>query len=323
MLYNRLHSVAHYIVIHRRRKLRPSAAHSSVGRREKLYSHCADCTYCIHPSMGTPSRPGLNDQPPRPELRAHAFLHQPPNHIRPMSTSTVSESNLMTDGLSSLVLSKRYLACARPPHIYKLNHENRDDDVCIDDSAAVDCWPSSVWVPSPTAAVATAVQARYEPSDVFTPLVFEEIQPPPPPPPPQQHQQQQLLPPSQMSTGIRPKRENQNNHTMVHQPPPTQVQVSAGNIRRPLQHLPPPAQSGTDHHHQNGNNKPGDLSWLVNFQVASIFEPNCNGSINSGSGGGNILANEWQEPETLKQKKKSAKMADQKREWNLFLVSEF
>lgn len=267
--------------------------------------------------MGTPSRPGemiSRGDRSDSELRAHTFSHRPSNCIRPMSTSTVSESNLMSDGLSSLVLSKRYLACARPPHIYKLNHESRDGDVCIDDSTAVDCWPSSAWVPSPTAAIATAVQARYEPSDVFTPLVFEEIHPPPPPPPPQQQQQQQLLPPSQMSAWIRPKRENHNNHgTMVHQPPPTQMQVSVGNnIRRPLQHLPPPAQSGTDHNHQNGNNKPGDLSWLVNFQVASIFEPNCNGSTNNGSVGGNSLVNEWQEPETLKQKKKSAKTADQK-----------
>jgi len=77
----------------------------------------------------------------------------------------------------------------------------------------------------------------------------------------------------------------------------------------------------TEPQHQNGN-KPGDLSWLVNFQVASIFEPTCNGNTTGGGGAGagiNILSNEWLEPETLKQKKKATKL-DQKREYIFYII---
>lgn len=273
-----------------------------------------------------------------------------------MSSPTVTQPNPLSDGLSSLVLSKRYLACARPPHVYKLDHENcsgaNDGDVVrICDDGAADCsvWPSS----------STTVQARYEPSDLFTPLVFEEIrQPscsPPPqplPPPPQHHHHHHhhhhmadnnddacwlrpvdqripfLPPPPQFATTPLP-------------PPPQfdhQALHASGNLlqRRPLQHLPPPAQStlpaaaakpSSDHHHRRGQqpngNKPGDLSWLVNFQVASIFEPTtvCDETAaTEGSGGtGNVFGGEWQQPETLKQKKKNAK-TEQKREY-LFYTS--
>jgi len=210
------------------------------------------------------------------------------------------------------------LSCARPPHVYKLERENNlldsgggggggggGGEMCEDSAIAADCWQSTAWVPPPT-----AIAARYEPSDVFTPLVFEEMQPSPPPQP-------------QMSMWLRPVER-------YSQPPPqhhhhVQSASGAGNTpqqRRPLQHLPPPAQSSlqppvkTEPQHQNGN-KPGDLSWLVNFQVASIFEPTCNGGTTAGGGGAgagvNVVDSEWPEPETLKQKKKATKL-DQKRE---------
>jgi len=210
--------------------------------------------------------------------------------------------------------------------VYKLERENNLLDgggggggggIC-EDSIAADCWQSTAWVPPPPAAA--AVHARYEPSDVFTPLVFEEMQSPSPPP--QAH--------PQMSMWLRPvERNNQQ------QPPHHHVQATSGTgnmqQRRPLQHLPPPAQSSlqppakstlaTEPQHQNGN-KPGDLSWLVNFQVASIFEPTCNGNTTGGGGAGagiNILSNEWLEPETLKQKKKATKL-DQKREYIFYII---
>ncbi|CAH1721062.1 unnamed protein product [Aphis gossypii] len=236
------------------------------------------------------------------------------------SIAAVTQPGPLSDGLSSLVLSKRYLSCARPPHVYKLERENDlldggggggggGGEICEDSAAiAADCsWQPAAWVPPPT-----AVNARYEPSDVFTPLVFEEMQPSPPPQP-------------QMSMWLRPVQERYNPPP----PPPQhhhhQVQSAsgAGNAqqqRRPLQHLPPPAQSSlqppvkTEPQHQNGN-KPGDLSWLVNFQVASIFEPTCNGGTAAGGGGAgagvNVADGEWSEPETLKQKKKVTKL-DQK-----------
>jgi len=214
--------------------------------------------------------------------------------------------------------------------VYKLERENNLLDggggdgggICEDSSAvAADCWPSTAWVSPPTASA--AVHARYEPSDVFTPLVFEEMQPSP-------------SPPSQMSMWLRPvERYNQPQPQPPPPPPPTphhhvQSASGAGNTlqqRRPLQHLPPPAQSSlqpsaktasaAEPQNQNGN-KPGDLSWLVNFQVASIFEPTCNGgTATGGSGAGpgvNVMDTEWPEPETLKQKKKSTKL-DQKREY--------
>ncbi|XP_026819837.1 forkhead box protein O1-like [Rhopalosiphum maidis] len=243
------------------------------------------------------------------------------------SSTAVTQPSPLSDGLCSLVLSKRYLSCARPPHVYKLERENNLLDggggggggICEDSSAvAADCWPSTAWVSPPTASA--AVHARYEPSDVFTPLVFEEMQPSP-------------SPPSQMSMWLRPvERYNQPQSQPPPPPPPpshhhVQSASGAGNTlqqRRPLQHLPPPAQSSlqppaktvsaAEPQNQNGN-KPGDLSWLVNFQVASIFEPTCNGGTATGGNGAgpgvNVMDTEWPEPETLKQKKKSTKL-DQK-----------
>lgn len=232
-----------------------------------------------------------------------------------MSSSTLVQPGPMSDGLSSLVLSKKYLACAKPPHLYKLDHENlradsNDGPAVIADGDVCGWQPTTAWgLPSPTSA---AVQARYEPSDVFTPLVFEEIQlsgAACPSPQPQITSMwlrpTERLPPSQV-------------HPQLHAPPP-------GNQRRPLQHLPPPAQStlqqpatkppGPPQRNQSegtgGGNRPGDLSWLVNFQVASIFEPTyCNGTV---GGACNVIGGEWQEPEMLKQKKKFTK-TDQKRE---------
>lgn len=252
----------------------------------------------------------------RDGARISAPTSEPHAAAEPMSSSTVTHPSPLSDGLSSLVLSKRYLACAKPLHVYKLDHENcvKDDGgICTDDSAAVaasnDCWPPTAWVPSPTA---SAVQARYEPSDVFTPLVFEEIIQPVVP------SVQQQPPP--MSMWIRPVERNPPLQLLQQLPPhsphhQTVQVVSSGNQRRPLQHLPPPAQSSLQpkSFFQNGNNKPGDLSWLVNFQVASIFEPTCNGT--AGIGGGNVFGGEWQEPETLKLQKKKTVKTDQKRKY--------
>lgn len=254
--------------------------------------------------------------------RISAPTAEPHAAAGPMSSSTVTHPSPLSDGLSSLVLSKRYLACAKPLHVYKLEHKNCVKDggrICTDDSAAVaastGCWPPTAWVPSPSA---SAVQARYEPSDVFTPLVFEEITQP------IATSVQQHLP--HMSMWLRPVERNPSLHVLQslqqqqqqqqqHPPPHHQMmQVSSGNQRRPLQHLPPPAQSSLQPKSsvQNGcNNKPGDLSWLVNFQVASIFEPTCNGT--TGTGGGNVFGGEWQEPETLKLQKKKTAKTDQKR----------
>ncbi|XP_022176600.1 forkhead box protein M1-like [Myzus persicae] len=232
------------------------------------------------------------------------------------SSTAVTQPSPLSDGLSSLVLSKRYLSCAKPPHVYKLERENNLLDggggggIC-EDSVAADCWQSTAWVPPPTATA--AVHARYEPSDVFTPLVFEEMQPSSPPP--------------QMSMWLRPVERHNQQQQQQQQPTHHHVQATSGSgnmqQRRPLQHLPPPAQSSlqppakitsvAEPQHQNGH-KPGDLSWLVNFQVASIFEPTCNDSTTGGGGAGagvNVSGNEWLEPETLKQKKKATKL-DQK-----------
>ncbi|KAE9537189.1 hypothetical protein AGLY_006212 [Aphis glycines] len=227
------------------------------------------------------------------------------------SIAAVTQPGPLSDGLSSLVLVVRQTAARLQAGTREQSAGRRggggDGEICEDSAIAADCWQPAAWVPPPT-----AVNARYEPSDVFTPLVFEEMQPSPPPPQPQ------------MSMWLRPVQERYN------QPPPPQhhhhhVQSAsgAGNApqqRRPLQHLPPPAQSSlqppvkTEPQHQNGN-KPGDLSWLVNFQVASIFEPTCNGGTAAGGGGAgagvNVADGEWSEPETLKQKKKVTKL-DQK-----------
>lgn len=286
----------------------PFATHRWVPRPRR------PCRSHIRPCRGTSATGPLCHG----GARIFAPTAEPHAAAGPMSSSTVTHPSPLSDGLSSLVLSKRYLACAKPLHVYKLEHENCVKDgggICTDDSAAVaasvDCWPPTAWVPSPSA---SAVQARYEPSDVFTPLVFEEITQP------IASTAQQQLP--QMSMWLRPVERNPPLHVLQslqqqqqhHLPPHHQMmQVSSGNQRRPLQHLPPPAQSSLQPKSsvQNGNNKPGDLSWLVNFQVASIFEPTCNGT--TGVGGGNVFGGEWQEPETMKlQKKKSAK-TDQKR----------
>ncbi|VVC24572.1 Fork head domain conserved site 2,Fork head domain,Winged helix-turn-helix DNA-binding domain [Cinara cedri] len=213
-------------------------------------------------------------------------------------SSKVSKSGPVSDGLPSLVLSKKYLTCVKPPQVHKLDHENKDFGIRAESIAnAVDCssWQPTAWVPS--LSPHTAVQARYEPSDVFTPLVFEEIQ-------------SSMQPPvEQMSMWIRSA--DRLPAPLQHQVPQPQSlhnQAVSGGQRRPLQHLPQSSllKPSVD---RNGNN-PGDLSWLVNFQVASIFEPTCNGPAGSGTGG-NMFGGEWQEPDGLKQKKKPAK-TDQK-----------
>lgn len=269
----------------------------------------------------------------------------PPPHMSSTPTPTAAQpgggGGPVSDGLSSLVLSKRYLSCARPPHLYRLEHDsgtatNNDPGGDVDDGGGgdnnndddeddEDCGWSSVGWCAPSPAVAAAVQARYEPSDVFTPLVFEEIRPAP-----------------------------SSSSWMHHNMQPQQQRCATGTSglphRRPLQHLstlpsaapPPPerqqqrpsavANKSSDshrnhhnnnhhHHHQRhnddgngGNNKPGDLSWLVNFQVASIFE-----STASHGTAGRLFAGEWQEPETLKQQKK--KKSEQKGKFSAFLRS--
>lgn len=189
--------------------------------------------------------------------------------------------------------------------MYKLDHENKDNGIRNESIAAVvDCgsWQSTAWVSSPS--VTTAVQARYEPSDVFTPLVFEEIQSSVSPLP--------QPPVEQMSMWIRSADRLPAPQHQLPQPQSSHNQAVSGGQRRPLQHLPLPAQPPLPKQSDQWNgNKPGDLSWLVNFQVASIFEPTCNRTT-GGATGGNAFSGEWQEPETLKQKKKTAK-TDHKR----------
>jgi hypothetical protein len=274
-----------------------------------------------------------------------------------MSSSTTVNSGQprqpppqLSDGLSSLVLSKKYLACARPPHVYKLDHENRDDggEMCYGgEPSSAECWEQTAWGAPPSPVVAAAVQARYEPSDVFTPLVFEEIRPPSPEQPPpmwirtaerfpngtvlqvhhhhlhHHHQQPPPTPPPQQ-----PLHHHQHRQHLHHLHQGQHPQHVAGGYpaRRPLQHLPPPVQSSlsakpsaseaVQQQQQPDGNKPGDLSWLVNFQVASIFEPT------GGGVGSNVSAGEWsQEPaDALKPKRKAAAprpTADQKREFEL------
>lgn len=279
-------------------------------------------------------------------------------HMSSTSTSTAAQpGGPVPDGLSSLVLSKRYLSCARPPHLYRLEHQNgtaandpaavadgnanndNDDDDNNDDDDDEGCGWSSVGWCAPSPAVAAAVQARYEPSDVFTPLVFEEIRP--------ATASASRSPPAPSSS------------SWMHHVQPQQQHCATGTgglpHRRPLQHLstlpspappppPPPdrqpqqpsavSNKSTDpphrnhhnnnnhhHHHQRhnddgsgGNNKPGDLSWLVNFQVASIFE-----STASHGTAGRLFAGDWQEPETLKQQKKKSTKSEQKRKFFVFL----
>lgn len=330
-------------------KLRPGATDSSVGRREKLHVPCNRPPMSAPPSQRVETTFShthkhiiryivllLLSSAVEFYPRARHFSTDPRlvqrSTDRPMSSLSSSiaftQPSPLSDGLSSLVLSKRYLSCARPPHVYKLERENKLLDgggggggvgFC-EDSAATDCsgWPSTAWVSPPTA---SAVHARYEPSDVFTPLVFEEMQPSPP-----------TQPQPQMSMWLRPAERHNQQPPQLHPLTPHHQHLhvhaasGAANVqqRRPLQHLPPPAQSSlqplnkissaTEPHHQNGN-KPGDLSWLVNFQVASIFEPTCNGSFTGGGAGVNVMGSEWTEPaEMLKQKKKTTKL-DQKREY--------
>lgn len=237
--------------------------------------------------------------------RSNSSIFSPDAVLRPcpknMSSSKVTQPGPVSDGLPSLVLSKKYLACARPPQIYKSDQEYKDNRIRKESVAAVvDCssWQPTAWVPSPSPV--TAVQARYEPSDVFTPLVFEEIQSSMSPLP--QHSAEQT------SMWIRPA--DRLPEPLQHQVPQLQSlhnQVVSGGQRRPLQHLPLPAQSSLlKPSDQRNGNKPGDLSWLVNFQVASIFEPTCNGTT-GGVTGGTVFGGEWQEPETLKQKKKATR----------------
>lgn len=241
--------------------------------------------------------------------RRNFSIFSPDAVVRPcprnMSSSKVTQPGPVSDGLPSLVLSKKYLACARPPQIYKSDHEYKDNGIRKESIAAVvDCsnWQSTAWMPSPSPV--TAVQARYEPSDVFTPLVFEEIQSSmsPLPQPPAEQTSMWMRPADRLPVPLQHQ---------VPQPQSFHNQVVSGGQRRPLQHLSLPAQSSLlKPSDQRNGNKPGDLSWLVNFQVASIFEPTCNGTT-GGVTGGTVFAGEWQEPETLKQKKKTIK-TDQK-----------
>lgn len=220
---------------------------------------------------------------------------------------SVAQAGQLSDGLSSLVLSKKYLQGARPPHLFKLERGDVGGDAinyrAVDDYCYGGDWqPTTAWVQVPrlsAAANSSAVQARYEPSDVFTPLVFEETF-----------------------------------ETAQHSAAAASSTVLLQTIRRPLQHLPPPAQSATQKrpaankpsavaaaeplrpqrdsraggkctaaplHHQ-----PGDLSWLVNFQVASIFES----ALDDGPAG----AGPQESAETQRQKKRVAVKTEPKSE---------
>ncbi|XP_050434779.1 forkhead box protein R1-like [Adelges cooleyi] len=192
-------------------------------------------------------------------------------------SSTVTPPNLISDGLSSLVLSKRYLAYARPPHLYKLEHEQQPDP----QEAVVD-WQPTAWVPTPLqqqppiqiTTTPPAVQARFEPSDVFTPLVFEAQRP-------------QQPPPLWKRTAEQMPRE-----THIMRPPQPPHPAKNCNYRSP-QPSPPDQQA----------NRPDDFSWLVNFQVASIFETNTTVTAICG----NADSDNWHEQEVQKQKRKVAK----------------
>ncbi|XP_050544929.1 uncharacterized protein LOC126907588 [Daktulosphaira vitifoliae] len=197
----------------------------------------------------------------------------------PYAMSSNTPPNTLSDGLPSLVLSKRYLAYANPPQLYKLEHEQQQDQP----NTFVD-WQPGTWKPSlprqqsnteMTCTPPQTVRARFEPSDVFTPLVFEAQQPQQPPP-----------------LWIRPTEYR----TTRECPAQNRLQTRPQTSRRSS------TQSSPDSYEQYQNNNPGDLSWLVNFQVSSIFEPN-----NSQTTAGRSNIHNWHDQDTQKFKRRVAK----------------